>query len=71
MSVQIRITSAAVPMRKRRCYQPEDVHLPDPLRPLPGEQSMPLQEPECVLYGGVVGSFDRCGDVRVGDRPQC
>ena len=71
MSVQIRITSAAVSMRKRRRHQPADVHLPDPLRPLPGKQSMLLQEPERIPDGGLVGSFDLRGDLRVGDRPQC
>ena len=71
MSVQIRITSAAVSMGKRRCYQPAHVHLPDPLRPLPGKQSMLLQEPQCIPDGGLVGSFDLRGDLRVGDRPQC
>ena len=30
---------------------------------------MLLQEPDGVLYGGVVGAFDLRGDLRVGDRP--
>jgi hypothetical protein len=71
MSVQIRITSAAVAMRKRRCYQPADIHLPDPLRALPGKQRLLLQKPKRVVYGRVVGQFDLCRDVGVGDRPQC
>ena len=71
MSVQIRITSAAVSMGKRRSHQPADVHLPDPLRPLPGKQSMLLQESERVVDGGVVRFLDLRGDLRVGDRPQC
>ena len=58
-------------MRKRRSYHPAYVHLPDPLRPLTGKQSMLLQEPERVVDGGVVGSFDLRGELRVGDRPQC
>ena len=70
MSVQIRITGAAISMRKRRCYQAAHVHLPDPLRPLTGKQSMLLQELERVAYGGVVGPLDLRGDLRVGDRPQ-
>ena len=44
MGVQIRVTGAAVPMGKRRRDQAADVHLPDPVRPLPGEQSLLLQE---------------------------
>jgi hypothetical protein len=32
---------------------------------------MLLQEPERVVDGGMVGPFDLCSDVLVGDRPQC
>jgi hypothetical protein len=70
MSVQIRVTGAAVSMRKRGSHEAVDVHLPDPLRPVPGEQCVLLQEPEGVMYGGVVGPFDLPGDLWVSDRPQ-
>jgi hypothetical protein len=70
MSVQIRVTGAAVSMRKRRRHHAADVHLPDALWSLPGEQCVLIEELECVVDGRLVGAFNLCGDLRIGDRPQ-
>jgi hypothetical protein len=45
-------------MRERRRNQAADVYLPDPSRPLSGEQGMPFQELQRIMDGGLVGPFD-------------
>jgi hypothetical protein len=64
MGVQIRVSGAAVAVGERGRDQATHVDLPDPLWPGPSEQSMLLDEGQCVLYGGVVGPFDRRRDRR-------
>ena len=49
--------------------QASDVHLPDALRPGPGEQGMLLDERQSVLDRGLMGPFDRSRHRWFGDRP--
>jgi hypothetical protein len=70
MGVQVRVTGSRVPVGEGGRHQPGDVDLTNPVPPLPGEQSVPFDEAECILHGGLVRLLDLRRDVRVGDRPQ-
>ena len=48
VGVQIGVTGAAVPVGERGRDQPGDIDLPHPLRPLPGEQRMLLDEAQSI-----------------------
>ena len=70
VGVQVGVAGAGVAVGERGRDQPGDVDLAHPVRALPGEQGVLLDERQRVGDGRVVGPFDLRGDVRRGDRPQ-
>jgi hypothetical protein len=69
VGVQIRVPGPGVSVGKGGGHEASDVDLPNPVSPLSGEQGVALDEGQRILHSSLMGEFDLCGDVRVGDRP--